>query len=60
MSQTTHKVPKVIVRKTYSRRDTTEVSFCLKYMIFGFNVLFWVSSVIILALLFDTLRPFRV
>lgn len=25
------------------RRETTEVSSCLKYMIFGFNVLFWVS-----------------
>ena len=25
------------------RRDTTEVSCCLKYVIFGVNVLFWVS-----------------
>lgn len=25
------------------RRETTEVSSCLKYMIFGFNVLFWVN-----------------
>lgn len=29
------------VRKV--RRDTTEVSCCLKYVIFSFNVLFWVS-----------------
>lgn len=29
------------VRK-YSRRETSEVSGCLKYMIFSFNVLFWV------------------
>lgn len=34
-------LPTVPVRKY--RRDTTEVSGCLKYMIFGFNVLFWVS-----------------
>lgn len=26
------------------RRDTTEVSCCLKYVIFGVNVLFWVSK----------------
>lgn len=26
------------------RRDTTEVSCCLKYVIFGVNVLFWVST----------------
>ena len=25
------------------RRDTSEVSCCLKYVIFGFNVMFWVS-----------------
>ena len=25
-------------------RDTSEVSCCLKYVIFGFNVIFWVSS----------------
>lgn len=25
------------------RRDTSEVSCCLKYVIFGVNVLFWVS-----------------
>lgn len=33
-------VPKMPSRKY--RRDTSEVSACLKYMIFGFNVLFWV------------------
>lgn len=27
------------------RRDTSEVSCCLKYVIFSVNVLFWVSSV---------------
>lgn len=26
------------------RRDTTEVSCCLKYVIFGVNILFWVSK----------------
>lgn len=26
------------------RRDTSEVSCCLKYAIFGFNVMFWVSA----------------
>lgn len=26
------------------RRDTSEVSCCLKYVIFGFNVMFWVST----------------
>lgn len=26
------------------RRDESEVSCCLKYLIFGFNVIFWVSS----------------
>ncbi|XP_060526364.1 tetraspanin-5 isoform X3 [Cylas formicarius] len=30
------------------RRDTTEVSSCLKYMIFGFNVLFWLLGLCIL------------
>ena len=25
-------------------RDTSEVSCCLKYVIFGFNVIFWVSN----------------
>lgn len=30
------------VRKTY-RRETSEVSCCLKYVIFTVNVLFWVS-----------------
>ncbi|XP_076666162.1 tetraspanin 26A isoform X2 [Andrena cerasifolii] len=28
------------------RRDTSEVSCCLKYVIFGFNVMFWVSFLI--------------
>lgn len=32
-------MPQIPVRKY--RRETTEVSSCLKYMIFGFNVLFW-------------------
>lgn len=36
-------LPTMPVRKY--RRETTEVSGCLKYMIFGFNVLFWVSSI---------------
>ncbi|CAG4982519.1 unnamed protein product [Parnassius apollo] len=31
------------------RRDTTEVSCCLKYVIFGVNVLFWFVGLIILA-----------
>lgn len=35
------------VRK-YHRRETTEVSGCLKYMIFGFNVLFWLLGLGIL------------
>lgn len=26
------------------RRDKSEISCCLKYLIFGFNVIFWVSS----------------
>jgi len=34
-------VAKMPVRKY--RRDTSEVSCCLKYVIFGFNVMFWVS-----------------
>lgn len=34
-------IPNMPVRKY--RRDTSEVSSCLKYMIFSFNVLFWVS-----------------
>lgn len=33
------------------RRDTSEVSCCLKYVIFGVNVLFWVSTSIILAMM---------
>lgn len=28
------------------RRDTSEVSCCLKYVIFGFNVMFWVSGTV--------------
>jgi hypothetical protein len=35
-------VAKMPVRKY--RRDTSEVSCCLKYVIFGFNVMFWVST----------------
>lgn len=35
-------VGKMPVRKY--RRDTSEVSCCLKYVIFGFNVMFWVST----------------
>ncbi|XP_050666981.1 tetraspanin-5 isoform X3 [Leptidea sinapis] len=31
------------------RRDTTEVSCCLKYVIFGVNVLFWFLGLVILA-----------
>ncbi|CAH2243609.1 jg5130 [Pararge aegeria aegeria] len=31
------------------RRDTTEVSCCLKYVIFGVNVLFWFLGLIVLA-----------
>ncbi|KAG6462719.1 hypothetical protein O3G_MSEX013434 [Manduca sexta] len=31
------------------RRDTSEVSCCLKYVIFGVNVLFWFLGLIILA-----------
>lgn len=34
---------KNVVRKTY-RRDTSEVSCCLKYIIFSVNVLFWVRE----------------
>ena len=34
---------KMPVRKY--RNDTSEVSCCLKYVIFGFNVLFWVSNI---------------
>ncbi|XP_044736445.1 tetraspanin-5 isoform X2 [Chrysoperla carnea] len=41
------KIPKLHVRKTY-RRDTSEVSCCLKYMIFGFNVLFWLFGLFLL------------
>ncbi|CAH0723847.1 unnamed protein product, partial [Brenthis ino] len=32
------------------RRDTTEVSCCLKYVIFGVNVLFWFLGLIVLAI----------
>lgn len=32
------------------RRETTEVSSCLKYMIFGFNVLFWLLGLCILTI----------
>ena len=30
-------------RSSRHRRDHSEVSCCLKYVIFGFNVVFWVS-----------------
>ncbi|XP_055373844.1 tetraspanin-17 isoform X3 [Condylostylus longicornis] len=32
------------------RRETSEISCCLKYVIFGFNVVFWVSGLIVLAI----------
>ena len=41
------RVPRV--RKYH--RDSTEVSSCLKYLIFGFNVLFWVRIFVILVIL---------
>lgn len=34
------------------RRDTSEVSCCLKYVIFGFNVMFWVSTIYVHLCLF--------
>ncbi|XP_023715698.1 tetraspanin-5 isoform X3 [Cryptotermes secundus] len=40
-------VAKMPVRKY--RRDTSEVSCCLKYVIFGFNVMFWLLGLGILA-----------
>ncbi|XP_055876339.1 tetraspanin-17-like [Biomphalaria glabrata] len=33
-----------------SRRDRTEVSCCIKYLMFGFNVLFWVIGLLLLAI----------
>jgi tetraspanin-5 len=39
-------LPTMPVRKY--RRETSEVSSCLKYMIFGFNVLFWLLGLGIL------------
>lgn len=36
-----YNMPVQAIRKY--RKDTSEVSCCLKYVIFGFNVLFWVS-----------------
>ena len=43
-------------RKT--RRDTSEVSCVVKYLMFGFNVLFWVSgNQKILAAAADCLEP---
>lgn len=33
------------------RRDTSEVSCCLKYVIFGVNVLFWVSFKVLFTIL---------
>lgn len=38
-------VPNVPVPIRKYRRDASEVSSCLKYMIFGFNVLFWVRNI---------------
>lgn len=37
-----YNMPVQAIRKY--RKDTSEVSCCLKYVIFGFNVLFWVSN----------------
>ncbi|CAH0390309.1 unnamed protein product [Bemisia tabaci] len=34
--------------KVYTRKDTSEVSCCLKYIIFSFNVLFWIFGLGIL------------
>ncbi|XP_005096507.1 tetraspanin-17 [Aplysia californica] len=33
-----------------SRRDRTEVSCCIKYLMFGFNVLFWVVGLMLLTI----------
>lgn len=30
------------------RRDKSEISCCLKYLIFGFNVIFWVRSCVVM------------
>ncbi|KAG1656806.1 Tetraspanin-5 [Nymphon striatum] len=35
--------------RTYYRRDKTEISCCLKYLIFGFNIIFWLCGGAILA-----------
>lgn len=37
-------LPTVPVRKYRRETSSSEVSGCLKYMIFGFNVLFWVKN----------------
>ncbi|CAH1099683.1 unnamed protein product [Psylliodes chrysocephalus] len=42
-------VPNMPTVRKY-RRETTEVSSCLKYMIFGFNVLFWMLGLGILTI----------
>lgn len=42
-----YNMPVQAVRK--HREDTSEVSCCLKYIIFGFNVLFWILGLFILA-----------
>ncbi|KAL1505358.1 hypothetical protein ABEB36_004943 [Hypothenemus hampei] len=39
-----------VVASRKVRRETTEVSSCLKYMIFGFNVLFWLLGLGILTI----------
>jgi len=36
-------------RRRRRRRDVSEVSCCLKYVIFGFNVIFWLLGLSILA-----------
>ncbi|XP_073991519.1 tetraspanin 26A isoform X4 [Rhodnius prolixus] len=42
-----YNMPVQAIRKY--RKDTSEVSCCLKYVIFGFNVLFWMLGLCILA-----------
>ncbi|XP_054268744.1 tetraspanin-5-like isoform X4 [Macrosteles quadrilineatus] len=44
------KVPVQQSVRKYTRRDTSEVSCCLKYLIFGFNVLFWLVGLGILSI----------
>ncbi|RZF45966.1 hypothetical protein LSTR_LSTR008343 [Laodelphax striatellus] len=45
----TFKMPPTQTTVRKYRRDTSEVSCCLKYMIFGFNVMFWLLGLCILA-----------